>query len=111
MFKECLLLDIRFISQILDFQNMGFTTKDISDYYNQAMNHYQYWLKLSESLSVYYGIWLAGTKTFILALSNTNSEMARIAEIRQTDSVQVAVLVELHFILPKDMVAKFMVSL
>jgi cyclopropane fatty-acyl-phospholipid synthase-like methyltransferase len=60
---------------------MLFSNKDISDYYNQTLNHYTMWWKLSDALAVHYGIWLPGTKTFTDALRNTNREMARIAGI------------------------------
>jgi tocopherol O-methyltransferase len=60
---------------------MLFSNKDITDYYNQTLNHYTIWWKLSSAFSVHYGMWFKGTKSFVEALINTNKEMARIAEI------------------------------
>jgi cyclopropane fatty-acyl-phospholipid synthase-like methyltransferase len=66
---------------------MPFSNKDITDYYNQTLNHYTMWWKLSSALSVHYGMWFKGTKSFVEALKNTNREMCRIAGITSEHAV------------------------
>lgn len=61
---------------------MLFSPRDVADYYNQTLNHYQKWWKLDKNLAVHYGIWLESTKTFSEALQNTNHFLANIAEIQ-----------------------------
>ena len=58
-----------------------FSNKETTDYYNQTLNHYTLWWKLSGAMALHFGFWLPGTKTFVEALRNTNREMAWIAEI------------------------------
>ncbi len=57
------------------------TNRDIADYYNQTINHYQNWWKLDSNLAVHYGIWDNTTKGFQEALANTNKVLMQIAEI------------------------------
>ena len=60
---------------------MKFTNRDIADYYNQTLNHYQKWWKLDQVFAVHYGIWDKSTKTFAEALLNTSYQLAEIAEV------------------------------
>ena len=64
-----------------------FTTKDIADYYDQTVNHYINWWKLSEILAVHYGMWEDDTKTFKQALQNINKNLAKISDIQSTHHV------------------------
>ncbi len=64
-----------------------FSTRDIADYYNQTLNHYQYWWQLDKNLSVHYGIWDSSTKNFQEALINTNRVLTDIAGIKSSDIV------------------------
>ena len=64
-----------------------FTNKEIADYYNQTLDHYQIWWNMSETQSVHYGIWHANTPNFNEALRNTNREMASLAEIKPNQYV------------------------
>lgn len=59
-----------------------FQAQDISDYYNQTLNHYTRWWKLDQSLAVHYGLWDKHTKSFQEALANTNITMAKVADIK-----------------------------
>lgn len=59
-----------------------FTTKDIADYYDQTLNHYQRWWKLDKTLAVHYGFWDKHTKNFEQALENTNHFLADLAVIQ-----------------------------
>jgi len=58
-----------------------FTNRDIADYYNQTLQHYQQWWQLDKALAVHYGVWLPNTHSFREALKNTNIEMAKLAGI------------------------------
>ena len=58
-----------------------FTNRDIADYYNQTMQHYQRWWKLDSALAVHYGLWHPHTRSFEEALKNTNFELAKLAGI------------------------------
>jgi ubiquinone/menaquinone biosynthesis C-methylase UbiE len=66
---------------------MAFSTKDISDYYNQTQNHYERWWNLKEVLAVHYGIWHEGTQDFSTALENTNREMAKLVGVISNDKI------------------------
>ena len=59
---------------------MSFTNRDIADYYNQTLNHYQKWWKLDKVLAVHYGMWDKDTKSFKDALGNTNKVIFEFAE-------------------------------
>lgn len=58
------------------------SNKNIADYYNQTLNHYERWWKLDKTLAVHYGFWDAGTKKFSDALDNTNHYLLKFAEIQ-----------------------------
>ena len=59
-----------------------FTTKDIADYYDQTINHYKNWWKLSEVLAIHSGLWYDDTKSFGEALNNVNIKMAEVSNIK-----------------------------
>jgi cyclopropane fatty-acyl-phospholipid synthase-like methyltransferase len=59
-----------------------FNSKDIADYYNQTVDHYEIWWNLKKSMAVHYGFWDKNTKSFNEALKNTNREMAKMAQIK-----------------------------
>ncbi len=60
-----------------------FTTRDIADYYNQTLNHYQNWWRLDNNLAVHYGIWDNNTSNFQESLANTNKVLMDIAGIEK----------------------------
>ncbi len=62
-----------------------FTNRDIADYYNQTLNHYQKWWQLNEVQAVHYGYWDKDTKNFKEALLKLNTVMAQLAEIKRGD--------------------------
>lgn len=64
-----------------------FTNRDIADYYNQTLNHYQKWWKLNRALAVHYGYWDSGTKNIVHALKNTNKMLQEIAGVKKEDKV------------------------
>lgn len=64
-----------------------FTSKDVAEYYNTTLNHYERWWNLKKSLSVHYGIWENGIKTFAESLANTNRVLANLAKITESDHV------------------------
>lgn len=66
---------------------MMFNTNDIADYYNQTLEHYAIWWKLSEAQSLHYGIWEDNTKSFKESLMNTNKTFALLAGIRAEHTV------------------------
>ena len=66
---------------------MNFSPRDVADYYDQTLNHYQKWWHLDDSLAVHYGFWKEGTKSFSEALQNTNSFLAEFAGIKIGDKV------------------------
>ena len=66
---------------------MGFSNRDIADYYNQTQVHYRKWWKLDEALAVHYGMWDGKTRNFGEALSNTNQRVAAVAGIRKGERV------------------------
>jgi ubiquinone/menaquinone biosynthesis C-methylase UbiE len=59
------------------------TNRNIADYYNQTLNHYQMWWKLDRSLAVHYGLWDTRTKNFREALKNTNKFLMDTAEVKE----------------------------
>lgn len=58
-----------------------FTNRDIADYYNQTLNHYQNWWRLDQNLAVHYGIWDKSTGSFQESLINTNKVLMEMAAI------------------------------
>ncbi len=64
-----------------------FTNRDIADYYNQTLNHYQKWWKLDRALAVHYGYWDSGTKNIVHALKNTNKMLLEMAGVKKEDKV------------------------
>ena len=64
-----------------------FNSKDIADYYNQTVNHYEIWWNLKKSMAVHYGFWDKNTKSFNEALENTNREMAKLAQLKPCHNV------------------------
>ena len=52
---------------------MKFTAKEVADYYNTTQVHYKKWWNLEDTLSLRYGIWEKGIKSFGQSLINTNS--------------------------------------
>lgn len=61
---------------------MNFTNRDIADYYNQTLVHYQKWWKLNDVLAVHYGMWDKNTKNFSEALINTNNILLQLANVK-----------------------------
>ncbi len=64
-----------------------FNNKNIADYYDQTLNHYQRWWHLDKSLAVHYGFWEEDTKTFQHALANTNSYLLQMADIKNHERI------------------------
>jgi len=64
-----------------------FTTRDIADYYNQTINHYQNWWSLDNNLAVHYGIWDENTSNFQESLANTNKVLMDIADINSEEKI------------------------
>ena len=64
-----------------------FTNRDIADYYNQTLNHYQDWWGLNKNFAVHYGIWDTNTNNFNEALLNTNRILMEIADIREGERI------------------------
>ncbi len=58
-----------------------FTSRDIADYYNQTLNHYQRWWKLDKVMSVHYGYWDGTTRNFQEALLRLNDVMALMVQM------------------------------
>lgn len=64
-----------------------FNNRDVADYYNQTLTHYQRWWKLDKYLSLHYGIWEENTKNFDQALLNTNRIMMEIAQVKEGSNI------------------------
>jgi tocopherol O-methyltransferase len=64
-----------------------FTKKDVADYYDQTINHYQNWWKLNEILAIHSGLWYDDTKSFSEALINVNKKMAEVSGIKSNYNV------------------------
>ena len=64
-----------------------FTPKDVAEYYNTTLNHYERWWNLRNNLSLHYGIWEKETKSFSESLVNTNNVLAELANVNETDYV------------------------
>ena len=63
------------------------TNRNIADYYNQTLNHYQNWWKLNQNLAVHYGIWDNNTGNFQESLANTNRVLMEIANITEGERI------------------------
>ncbi len=64
-----------------------FTNRDVADYYNQTLNHYQNWWKLNINMAVHYGIWDKNTSNFQESLANTNKVLMEIADIKEGEKI------------------------
>jgi tocopherol O-methyltransferase len=64
-----------------------FTNSDIAYYYDTTRLHYNRWWKLRKVLSLHYGIWDEGVKSFSESLINTNKVMMDISGISEGDKV------------------------
>jgi len=64
-----------------------FTNRDVADYYNQTINHYQNWWRLNHNLAVHYGIWDKNTSNFQESLTNTNKVLMEIADIKEGERI------------------------
>jgi cyclopropane fatty-acyl-phospholipid synthase-like methyltransferase len=64
-----------------------FTKEDVVEYYNSTQIHYVNWWKLKKNLSLHYGIWTEGIKTFDESLTNTNLLMLKSCDIKETYKV------------------------
>ncbi len=64
-----------------------FSSRDIADYYNQTLNHYQNWWQLDKNLSVHYGIWDTNTSNFQDSLINTNKVLMNMASIVEGEKI------------------------
>ncbi len=64
-----------------------FTSRDIADYYNQTLNHYQNWWRLDSNLAVHYGIWDKNTRNFQESLANTNKVLMEMAAIKEGEHI------------------------
>ena len=64
-----------------------FTPSDIAEYYDTTQSHYTRWWNLRESLSLHYGIWDEGVKTFSASLINTNKIMMEICRISDGEKI------------------------
>jgi len=64
-----------------------FTPSDISEYYDTTRAHYTRWWNLRESLSLHYGIWDEGVRSFAESLVNTNRVMMEICGISEGEKI------------------------
>ncbi|MBC8319485.1 MAG: class I SAM-dependent methyltransferase [Bacteroidetes bacterium] len=64
-----------------------FTSRDIADYYNQTLVHYQNWWHLDCNLAVHYGIWDENTRNFQESLTNTNKVLMEMASIKDGEQI------------------------
>ena len=64
-----------------------FTKQEIAEYYNTTQIHYEKWWDLKNSLSLHYGIWEQGIKTFAEAVTNTNRILMELSNISETDKI------------------------
>lgn len=64
-----------------------FTEKDVAEYYNTTLNHFEQWWNLENDLSLHYGIWEDGTRNFSESLRNTNRIMMDLSGISASDKV------------------------
>jgi len=66
---------------------MKFTAKEVADYYNTTQIHYKKWWNLENTLSLHYGIWEEGIKSFSESLINTNRVMMELGKISSGDKI------------------------
>ena len=66
---------------------MKFTAKEVADYYNTTQIHYKKWWNLENTLSLHYGIWDKGIKSFGESLINTNRVMLELGKISSNDKI------------------------
>lgn len=64
-----------------------FTKKDVAEYYDNTLSHYQRWWGLDQSLALHYGIWENDTKTLSESVMNTNKVMRDLAEVKESDLI------------------------
>jgi len=64
-----------------------FTPRDVANYYDQTEVHYRRFWKFEEALGLHYGIWSEGIKNLKDAVLNTNALLAKLGEIKSTDTV------------------------
>ena len=64
-----------------------FTQKDVAEYYNTTLNHYEKWWKLKTGLALHYGIWTKGIKTFPESLVNTNRILMELSGISDSEKI------------------------
>jgi len=64
-----------------------FDNRDIADYYDQTLNHYQRWWHLDQSLAVHYGFWEKDTRSFKQALRNTNHYLMQMADVKENERI------------------------
>ncbi len=64
-----------------------FSIKDVAEYYDTTLLHYEKWWSLKKTLSLHYGICDKSTKTFAESLKNTNKVLLQISGISETDKV------------------------
>ncbi len=64
-----------------------FNQKDIAEYYDTTFVHYKKWWNLDRSLSLHYGIWEDGIKSFTDSLWHTNKVLMDKAKIKASDRV------------------------
>jgi tocopherol O-methyltransferase len=62
---------------------MTIRTNDITDYYNQTLNHYQQHWNLNHSKALHYGLWYHNTKNLSEALENTNQKIAELGDVQK----------------------------
>ena len=64
-----------------------FNQIDIAEYYNTTQVHYEKWWELKTHLSLHYGIWDEGIKTFADSLSNTNRVLMELSNIQDSEKI------------------------
>ena len=64
-----------------------FTPRDVANYYDQTEVHYRRFWKFEEALGLHYGIWSEGIKNLKDAVLNTNALLAKLGDIKSTDTV------------------------
>ena len=64
-----------------------FSNRDLADYYNNTQVHYEQWWQLDKTLSLHYGIWENGVKSFNDSLTNTNRVMMDLGGIQESAKV------------------------
>lgn len=64
-----------------------FTPQDVAEYYDSTQNHYEKWWGLKKNLSLHYGIYEPGIRSFRKALQNTNRVLLTNASIRPGETV------------------------